>query len=372
MLHIGSLFAGRYRIDQEVGRGSFGVVYRAFDIERNYDVAVKVLHPEADADPTLRHRLRREAKLTSEMKSPHCVRVLEVAETSEKRTYTVMELLRGEELTLKLAREKRLSPDVAVEIARQTLEAVGEAHRLGVIHRDIKPHNIFLCKGSVPGAIDVKVLDFGIAKVAGRADGGGLSESARLTTHGNVLGTPTYMSPEQCRGELAAPPSDIYSMGIVVYEMLAGRVPFDDPNPVLLLVKHNQDPVPPLPGDIARLPLAAAVLRALEKDAAARYATAEEFAAALVNPQAGSQAAGSAAKGATGAAGAQTGAANDPAAAAGTTTIAVRFSEIMRGLTGSYSAVNLDGTPKKSRAPLVVIGLVAAAAIAAGAWYALH
>jgi len=367
MLHIGSLFAGRYRIDQEIGRGSFGVVYRAFDIERNYDVAVKVLHPEADADPTLRHRLRREAKLTAEMKSPHCVRILDVAETMEKRTYTVMELLRGEELTLKLAREKRLDPALAVEIARQTLEAVGEAHRLGVIHRDLKPHNIFLCRGTVPGAVDVKVLDFGIAKVAGRADGGGLSESARLTTHGNVLGTPTYMSPEQCRGELAAPTSDVYSMGIVVYEMLAGRVPFDDPNPVLLLVKHNQDPVPPLPNDVARLPIAAAVMRSLEKDPTKRYASAEEFATALVNPTAAvATNPATAAKTA-----AQSAAAFDTEAASGTTTIAVRFSEIMKGLTGQFNAVNLDGTPRKNRTPLVLGTIIAAAALAAGVWFAL-
>lgn len=367
MLHIGSLFAGRYRIDQEIGRGSFGVVYRAFDVERNYDVAVKVLHPEADADPTLRHRLRREAKLTAEMKSPHCVRILDVAETMEKRTYTVMELLRGEELTLKLAREKQLDPAVAVEIARQTLEAVGEAHRLGVIHRDLKPHNIFLCRGTVPGAVEVKVLDFGIAKVAGRPDGGGLSESARLTTHGNVLGTPTYMSPEQCRGELAAPTSDVYSMGVVVYEMLSGRVPFDDPNPVLLLVKHNQDPVPPLPSDVARLPIAAAVMRALEKDPTKRYASAEEFATALVNPTAAMNSTNPAA----GATPAQPAGRFDTEAPAGTTTIAVRFSEIMKGLTGTYTAVNPDGTPKKSRMPLILGGVLVATALAAGLWFAL-
>lgn len=372
MLQLGSLFAGRYRIDQEVGRGSFGVVYRAFDVERNYDVAVKVLHPEADADPTLRHRLRREAKLTSEMKSPHCVRILEVAETTEKRTYTVMELLRGEELTLKLAREKRLAPEVAVEIARQTLEAVDEAHRLGVIHRDLKPHNIFLCKGTLPGAIEVKVLDFGIAKVAGRADGGGLSESARLTTHGNVLGTPTYMSPEQCRGELAAPTSDVYSMAVVIYEMLTGRVPFDDPNPVLVLMKHNQDPVPPLPSDVARLPVGAAVMRALEKDPAVRYASAAEFAAALTTGAAPAGVATSPRAAAPATSAAQPAGASNTESPAGTTTIAVRFSEIMKGLTGSYTAVDLQGAPRKSRLPLLLGVLLAAAAIGLGVWFAMR
>lgn len=364
MLALGILFGGRYRIDEEVGRGSFGVVYRAFDVETEQDVAVKVLHPEADADPTLRHRLRREAKLTAEMKSPHCVRMRDVAQTGEGRTFIVMELLRGEELSHRLAREKKLSPAVATEIALQALEAIGEAHELGVVHRDLKPHNIFLCGGTGPSgnALDVKVLDFGIAKVAGRADGGGLSESARLTMHGNILGTPTYMSPEQCRGEMPAPASDLYSMGVVLYEMLTGKPPFDDTNPVLILVKHNADAVPPLPPEIARLPVGKTVMKALEKDAAKRFQTASEFAVALTQPS--SPTAAGTARG--------TKSTPDPAQnpeAGAPTTIAVRYSQIMKGWNdpqaGAGQAPGVAGMPKRV---LVLVGILAVALIATVAW----
>lgn len=373
MLALGILFAGRYRIDEEVGRGSFGVVYRAFDVETEQDVALKVLHPEADADPTLRHRLRREAKLTAEMKSPHCVRMRDVSATTEGRTFIVMELLRGEELSHRMAREGRLSPALAGEIASQTLEAIGEAHELGVVHRDLKPHNIFLCGGTDGAPLDVKVLDFGIAKVAGRADGGGLSESARLTMHGNILGTPTYMSPEQCRGEMPAPSSDLYSMGIVLYEMLTGKPPFDDNNPVLVLVKHNSEPIPPLPDEIVRLPIGAATMRALEKDSAARFQSAAEFAVALkqmpaVNPYAEQAAARPVS---APSADAKLDPAKNPEAA-GTTTIAVRFSQIMKGWNDSSAAGNPEaGGPAAaglSKRLLVLIGVIAVAAIATAAW----
>ncbi|MCE9605184.1 MAG: serine/threonine protein kinase [Planctomycetia bacterium] len=348
MLALGTLFAGRYRIDQEIGRGSFGIVYRVLDCETERSVALKVLLPEADADPTLRHRLRREAKLANEMRSTHCIRVLDVAETGEGRTYVVMELLAGEELTLRMAREGRVAPAAAVEIASQVLEAVGEAHELGVVHRDLKPHNIFLCGGN--GApLDVKVLDFGIAKVAGRADGGGLSESARLTVHGNVLGTPTYMSPEQCRGDFPAPTSDIYSLGVVLYEMLAGKPPFDDPNPVQVLVKHNTEAVPPLPSDVARLPIGAATLRALEKDPELRFQSAAEFAAALSAMPPGQ----------AGESTPQPEAKSDPAKnpeAGAPTTIAVRLSTIMRGWNGDDDS-SASGPVRRGPSRAVLIGV---------------
>jgi serine/threonine-protein kinase len=214
------------------------------------------------------------------LKSPHAVRVLDLEETPGGELYIVMEFLAGEELSQMLQREKRLSPERAAEIARQTLEALGEAHALGVIHRDMKPHNIFICRDDY-GSEMVKVLDFGIAKVAGTEDGKGLSETTRLTAPGGVLGTPSYMSPEQCRGEAITPASDFYSLGIVLYELVTGKPPFDDPNAVQVLMLHNTAPLPPLPAEIARTALGRAITQALEKNPRSRFQTAAEFTAAL-------------------------------------------------------------------------------------------
>ena len=162
-------------------------------------------------------------------------------------------------------------------IAEQVLAALDEAHGLGVIHRDLKPSNIFLCRAE-DGSDFVKVFDFGIAKVTGD---GQLMATAKLTVSGGVMGTPVYMSPEQCRGEELTPAADFYSLGIVLYELLTGRVPFDDENPVRILLMHNHDPVPPLESDLAIAPLGRAVLRSLQKLPADRFATAAEFLAAL-------------------------------------------------------------------------------------------
>jgi serine/threonine-protein kinase len=241
----GQIFQQRYRIQREVGRGSFGIVYAADDLQSGQTVAIKILLPWVRGDEGLRHRLKREARLTRMLASPHAVRIFDLDETPDGDLFIVMEFLDGQELNMLLAREGRLKPERAVEIGRQALEALGEAHRLGVIHRDVKPHNIFICRGG-SGGDQVKVLDFGIAKVAGTGDGSGLMETTRLTAPGNILGTPAYMSPEQCRGEALTAASDFYSLGVVLYEMATGHVPFHDNNPVQVLMLHNMQPVPPL------------------------------------------------------------------------------------------------------------------------------
>ena len=280
MLQTGVIFQDRYRIQCEVGRGSFGIVYAAEDLQNGQTVAVKILLPWTRTNESLRHRLKREAKLTRLLKSPHAVRILDLEEVPGGDLYIVMEFLSGEELSQVLLREKRLSPQRTAEIARQTLDALGEAHALGVIHRDLKPSNIFICRNP-DGSDMVKVLDFGIAKVAGTEDGKGLAETTRLTSPGGVLGTPTYMSPEQCRGESLTPASDFYSLGIVLYELVTGRLPFDDPSAVQVLMLHNTAPLPPLPVELARTALGRAITRSLEKDPRTRFQSAAEFAAAL-------------------------------------------------------------------------------------------
>ena len=285
-MQTGQIFQQRYRIQREVGRGSFGIVYAADDLQGERTVAIKILLPWVRHDEALRHRLKREARLTRMLASPHAVKILELDETPDGDLYIVMEFLDGEELTMVLLREGRLKPPRAVEIGRQTLEALGEAHRLGVIHRDVKPHNIFVCRDGA-GRDFVKVLDFGIAKVAGTGDGSGLMETTRLTAPGNILGTPTYMSPEQCRGESLTATSDFYSLGVVLYEMVTGHVPFFDNNPMQVLVMHNTQPVPPLSSGVADQPLGRGILRALEKEPDKRFSTSDEFTAALDGRPAG-------------------------------------------------------------------------------------
>ncbi len=276
----GQIFEQRYRIVREVGRGSYGIVYAAQDLHANQNVAIKVLLPWVRADQDLRHRLQREAKLTRMLVGQHAVRIFDFAETPDGDLYIVMEFLDGEELSQLLLREGRLKPERVAEIGRQILDALRESHRLGVIHRDLKPHNVLVC-GAGSGRDFVKVLDFGIAKVAGNEDGSGLMETTRLTAPGNIVGTPAYMSPEQCRGEPLTVASDFYSVGVLMYEMAVGRPPFDDPNPLQVLMLHNTQPVPPLSPAITGAPLGQAILRALEKDPKDRFASADDFLAAI-------------------------------------------------------------------------------------------
>ena len=273
----GHVIAGRYRIDREIGRGNFGIVYLAEDERTGELRAIKVLLPWAARNEQLRHRLRREARLAGSLTGPHAVKVYESGETEEGDVYLAMEYLEGEELTYVLQNQGPLPPDRVQQIAQQVLAALDEAHKLGVIHRDLKPSNVFLCRDE-GGRDFVKVFDFGIAKVTGDGD---LMATAKLTVSGGVMGTPVYMSPEQCRGEELTPASDFYSLGIVLYELLRGCVPFDDENPVRILLMHNQDAVPPLPAELARTPLGRAVMRSLAKPPSERFATAGEFQAAL-------------------------------------------------------------------------------------------
>lgn len=284
-MEAGEVFQNRYRIEGELGRGSFSTVYLVRELATARWLAIKVLHPWTMADEQVRRRLRREAKFSSMLKGPHSIRVHDLQETSDGNLYLVMEYLHGEELREVLHHIGRMPPERAGEITRQILEALTEAHALGVLHRDLKPHNIFICQGEdgpdgKPRDL-VKLFDFGIAKAAGTEEDQKLRESAKLTLQGTILGTPVYMSPEQCRGEELTPASDLYSVGVVLYEMLTGRVPFDDKNPVQVMVLHNTAPIPPLPEPMGQTPLGRAVMRALEKEPANRFATAPDFAAAL-------------------------------------------------------------------------------------------
>ncbi len=270
---------GKYRVEREIGRGSFGVVYLTTDEATGEERAVKVLLPWAAKNDQLRHRLRREANLAKHLRSPHIMRIYECEETADGNLYIAMEYLRGRELSEVLRTDGPFSPQRAGRVAEQILLALEDAHAAGIIHRDLKPHNVFLCPGP-SGEEIVKVFDFGIAKILGT---GNVQETTKLTISGGVMGTPVYMSPEQCRGLALTPASDFYSLGIMLYELLTGNVPFEDENPVKTLLMHGKRAVPPLPVALADTPLGKAVMRVLEKSPQNRFATAAEFRGAITN-----------------------------------------------------------------------------------------
>lgn len=279
-LQPGDVFENRWLIEEEVGRGSFGAVYRCREQGRSEPVAVKVLLPWVEADQEMRHRFKREAKLAQHLVSPHGIRIYEFGETADGTLYLVMEYLQGMPLNVILADEGKIEPARVAHIARQTLVSLAEAHQMGIVHRDLKPPNIFICDNRETPDY-VKVFDFGIAKIVGGTKEGSLQETTKLTVRGGLVGTPVYMSPEQCRGEDLTPASDLYSLGVLMYEMLTGDVPFDDTNPVRIMMLHNQQQPPALPPAIGSTLVGKVVMRALEKDTRKRYATAEEMISAL-------------------------------------------------------------------------------------------
>ena len=258
-MDVPQFIAGRFRIEREIGTGGMGTVYLATHLGLERPVAVKIIKREFAGDADVADRFLREARTMAKLHHPHAAMIFDAGNLPDGRHFIVMEFVEGETLSQVLAREGCFSPSRAVDIATQICDVLEEAHRLGIIHRDLKPSNILI------GKRGVCVLDFGVAKV--------LASSAESTaTHastgsGQLIGTPRYMSPEQCLGQRVGARSDLYSLGVLLYEMLAGRPPFVDPLQSALLVKQATAPAPPLPRlrqDIAR-PLALAVHTLLAK-----------------------------------------------------------------------------------------------------------
>ncbi|MDX2043773.1 MAG: SUMF1/EgtB/PvdO family nonheme iron enzyme [Acidobacteriota bacterium] len=268
---IGIVLDGRYRLESLIGVGGMGDVYRATHIHIDNEFAVKLLKPEFVADQTAIKRFRLEAKAAGRIQHPNAVRVTDFGVTPEKIVYLVMELVQGLSLRQLIRSEKKLDILRTINIVRQVCGAVEAAHHSGVIHRDLKPDNIII--ESHQNTERVKVLDFGIAK---------LREAKTdnfLTQAGTIIGTPQYMSPEQCQGLQLDPRSDIYSIGIILYEMLTGTVPFDGES--TLQVVYNQlhqfpKPILEISPNISEL-LAAVIMRALEKEPGDRQASALEL-----------------------------------------------------------------------------------------------
>jgi serine/threonine protein kinase len=265
----------KYYLESKLGVGGMGTVYRADRLLIGDRVAVKVLHPDQMADPQAVERFRREAQTTARLKHPNVVTVYDFGVSTEGLNYQVMELAEGESLRSLVERHGRLAETAAAEIIRQVCAALDEAHRQGIVHRDIKPENILV--QTIPGGLKVKVLDFGIAALRD-------VKAGRLTRAGSLVGTPHYMSPEHCLGEELDGRSDIYSLGIVLFEMLTGVVPFDSPTTTSIVIKHVNDP-PPLPRILnpkISPAVESVVLRALEKRRDARPQTAGEMARKLI------------------------------------------------------------------------------------------
>src|ERR687887_2601746 len=270
---IDSVFDGRYRIIRKLGAGGMANVYLAEDQELGRRVAIKILDGRHAADNSFIERFRREAKNAAGLSHPHLLSIYDRRE-AEGTYYIAMEYLAGRSLKELILSRGPPPIKYAIDYTRQTLAAIGFAHRHGIVHRDIKPHNVVVDSDG-----RLKVTDFGIAR----------SGASQMTEVGSIIGTAQYLSPEQARGAPVDQRSDLYSLGIVLYEMLTGKVPFTGDTPLEIAMKHlSEVPVPPsevrpqLPEDLDLI-----VLRALAKDPEDRYQTAEEMDADLARVQRG-------------------------------------------------------------------------------------
>ncbi len=272
---IGHVLDGKYRLEERLGVGGMGTVYRARHVLIDRAVAVKVLNPRFVEDEAARIRFHREARAAGRLQHGNAVAVTDFG-SSGGYVYIVMELLEGRTLREILAKDAPLETARAVSIMLQASAAVAAAHEAGIIHRDLKPANIFITQNADVPAV-VKVLDFGIAKLA--ADSLDEDEPKNLTQVGAMIGTPRYMSPEQCNGAELTPAADVYSLGVILYEMLTGMVPFSGSSPLAIAMKHSTD-LPQKPREIVfSIPedLEKVVLRALEKRPEDRPANAAAF-----------------------------------------------------------------------------------------------
>ena len=263
---VGKVIDGRYEIQQRVGEGGMGVVYKARQMSIDRVIALKMLNQQMQGDQTWVQRFYNEAKACSRLQHPNTIRMFDFGQTQDGRLFMTMEFLDGLSLRDALQRGP-IAPQRVVKILIQCCASLAEAHSIGIIHRDIKPDNVFLL--NMAGSPDfVKLLDFSVAK---------LLEGDRMKTQaGVVFGTPQYMSPEQGRGLPLDARSDLYALGVLAFEMLTGNVPYNDDNPMTVIQMHLHGAIPPMPDSIP-YSVQAIVRRAMEKDASRRYQSAGEM-----------------------------------------------------------------------------------------------
>lgn len=341
---LGRVLDGRYQVEERLGEGGMGTVYRATHVTLGKRIALKVLRPELAEDASTVKRFMQEAQAASSIGHPNIVDVSDVGSLPDQTVYFAMEYLEGMALGERISRAGALSVDEAVRVGSEVGSALASAHARGIVHRDLKPDNIYLVGREDGGPPLVKVLDFGVAKVGGAA--------TKLTKTGMVFGTPHYMSPEQAAGQGVDGRTDIYALGVILYEMLTGRVPFEADTFMGILSKHMFEPPPALPdksGDRDLGALSDVIMRALAKKPEQRQASMEVLVSELQQAGAGKpvRPAGSAASPAAGAspeAGAEPSA--KPSKRRGTT------------LSGTLSAIQLP-VRRGPRIAAAVVGLTA-------------
>ncbi|HRC54410.1 MAG TPA: serine/threonine-protein kinase, partial [Kofleriaceae bacterium] len=273
MVAAGTILLNKYRIDRVLGQGGMGVVALAYHLQLQQPVAIKFLLPEVLDKHSVVQRFLREAQASVRLKSEHVCRVIDVGQLETGAPYMVMEYLEGLDLDALLRQQGRVHPGIAVDFMLQACEALAEAHALGIVHRDLKPSNFFLTQRA-DGSPLIKVLDFGISKTTSQVD-------ENLTTTQSILGTPAYMSPEQLKAsKYVDARSDIWSLGIVLYELLVGHRPFSASAFSELVLKVAMDPAP-VPAVALPPGLSEIVLRCLAKDADGRFVSVAELAYAL-------------------------------------------------------------------------------------------
>jgi serine/threonine-protein kinase len=282
----GMVLRGKYQVLEKIGTGGMATVYRVRHLHLQEEVALKLVNSRLVEDQGFVERFKTEAVITRKLRHPNAVRLDDFDLTEDGRPFIVMELVRGKSLRQFLQEGGWLSPERAADIARQAALALGAAHQLGIVHRDVKPENLLLI-AQPDGSYLVKVVDFGIAKV----NEGPQPTGANATKTGIVLGTPRYLSPEQARGRKGAEVdgrADLYALGVVLYEMLTGRVPFEAESPFDLLLHHIGTTATPPREATPALGISQAmsdlVMKALDKNPEQRFQTGEMMAAALENP----------------------------------------------------------------------------------------